>query len=62
MVWGVLGKAFQGNARFRLTERIEVHFYHVRMPTGSGREKMKARSLDVLSAIYRSIIGVNAAF
>ena len=32
------------------------------MPVGTGREKTKGRSLDVLSAIKRSIVVVKAAF
>jgi len=38
-----------------------VHLDHVRMPAGNGREKTKGRSLDLLSAIKRSIV-VKAAF
>jgi hypothetical protein len=38
VVWEVLGKVIQSNARFGLTNRIEVHVDHVRMPAGKGRE------------------------
>jgi hypothetical protein len=47
---------------FALTDRLEVHVDHVRMPAGNGREKTKGHSLDVLSAIKRSIVVVKAAF
>ena len=61
VVWGVLGKVTQSNARFGLADRLEVHLDHVRMPAGNGREKSKGRSLDVMSAIKRSIVVVKAA-
>ena len=62
VVWDVLGKVIQSNARFGLTDRLEVHLDHVRMPAGNGREKTKRRSLTVLSAIKRKIVVVKAAF
>jgi hypothetical protein len=64
VVWDVLGKVIQSNARFGLSDRLEVHLDHVRMPVGNGRmaDKTKGRSLDVLSAIKRSIVVVKAAF
>ena len=46
VVWGVLGKVFQSNARFGLSDRLEVRLDHVRMPAGNGRENTKGRSLD----------------
>jgi len=33
VVWSVLGKVIQSNARFAPTDRLEVHLDHVRMPT-----------------------------
>ena len=64
VVWDVLGKVIQSNARFGLTEHLEVHLDHVRMPSGNGKraEKTKGRSLDALSAIKRSIVIMKAAF
>ena len=32
VVWGVLRKVIQSNARFGLADRLEVHANHVRMP------------------------------
>jgi len=61
VVWSVLGKVVQSNARFGLSDRLEVHLDHVRMPAANGREKTKGQSLDVMSAIKKSII-VKAAF
>jgi hypothetical protein len=62
VVWDVLGKVIQSNARFGLSDRLEVRLDHVMMPAGNGREKTKGRSLDVLSAVKRSIVVVKAAF
>jgi hypothetical protein len=62
VVWDVLGRFIQSNARFGLTDRLEVYLDHVRMPAGNGREKTKGWSLDVLSAIRKSIVVVKAAF
>ena len=64
VVWAVLGKVIQSNARFGLSDHLEMHLDHVRMPVGKGKlaEKTKGRSLDVLSAIKKSIVVVKAAF
>jgi len=32
LVWDVLGNALHSNAKFVLTDRLELHFFHVRMP------------------------------
>jgi hypothetical protein len=62
VVWDVLGKVIQSNARFGLTDRLEVRLDNVRMPDGNGREKTRGRSLDGLSTVKRSIGVVKAAF
>jgi hypothetical protein len=49
-------------ARLALTDRLEVHLDHVRVPAANGREKTKGRSISVLSAIKRSIVVVKTAF
>ena len=41
MVWSVLGKVIQSNARFALTGRLDVHLDHVRMPVGNGGVQTK---------------------
>jgi len=63
VVWAVLGKLIQSNARFALSDRLEVHLDFVRTPAGNGKrvEKTKGRSLNVLSAIKKSIVRVKAA-
>jgi hypothetical protein len=62
LIWAVLSKVIQSNARFGLTDRLE-HLDHVRIPVGNGKsaEKTKGRSLDVLSGI-KSTVAVKAAF
>ena len=57
-------EVIQSNARFALTDRLEVHLDHVRMPAGNGKmaEKTKGRSISVLSAIKTSIVTVKAVF
>jgi len=62
VVCGVLAKVIQSNARFCLTDRLEVHLDHVRMPAGNGKraEKTRGRSLDVMSALKKSVVGVKA--
>jgi len=46
VVWSVLGKVIHSNSRFALTDRLEVHLDHFRLPAVNGREKPKFRSLD----------------
>ena len=41
VVWGVQGKVVQCNARFGLSDRLEVNLEHIRMPGGNGSEKGK---------------------
>ena len=41
LVGYIFSKVIQSNSRFVLTDRLEVHLDHVRMPTGNGREKPK---------------------
>ena len=60
--WAVLSKVIKSNARFGLTDHMEVHLDHVRILVGNGKsaEKTKGRSLDLLSSIKRSIVAVKA--
>ena len=64
VVWDVLGKVIQSNARFALCDQLEVHLDHVRMPAGNGKaaEKTKGRPIGLMSAIKKSIVTVKAAF
>jgi hypothetical protein len=60
-VWGILGKIVQSNARFGLTDQLEVRLDHVKMPVGNGGVKTKGRSIDIISAVKKSIVVVKAA-
>jgi hypothetical protein len=64
VVWGVLEKVVQTNSWFGLSDRLEVHLDHVRMPVGNGKtaEKTKGRSLDVLRVIKKGIVKVKEVF
>lgn len=55
VVWDVLRKVIQSNARFGLTDRLDEHLDHARMPAVNSKraEKTKGCSLTVLSAIKR---------
>ena len=48
VVWDVLGKVNQSNARFGLADRLEVQLDHVTMPAVNSKsaEKTNGRSLD----------------
>lgn len=60
---GLLSKAIQTSVRFGLSDRLEVHLDHFRMPAGNGRlvEKTIGRSLDVMSDMKKNIVFVKAA-
>jgi len=60
VVWSILGNFVHSNARFGLSDSLEVHLDHVNLPAGNGREKTKGRSLDVMSAIKKSIVAKTA--
>ena len=55
VVWGILGNIVQSNATFSITDRLELHLDHIRMPAGKGKmpEKTKWRSLDVLRTLKK---------
>ena len=44
VVWGVLGKVVQSDAMLGLSDRIEIHFDHVRMPAGNGKGAVKTKN------------------
>jgi len=47
VIWAVHGKVIQTDARFGLSDRLEVHVDHVRMLAGNGIVRTKGRSLDL---------------
>jgi len=51
----------QSIARYGLSDHLEVHLDHVRMPAGNGGVRTKGRSLDVMSLIKYNIVTVKAA-
>jgi hypothetical protein len=51
VVLSLLGKVIQINAMFSLTDRLEVHLDHVRMPVGNVGLKVTGRSLGILSVM-----------
>ena len=64
LIWAVFWKVIQSNAKFGLTDRLEVHLDHVRIPVGNFKldEKTKGQSLDIMSTIKKSVVAVKAAF
>jgi hypothetical protein len=38
VVWDVLGKVIHSNARFGLSDRLELRLDHVTMPAGNGKK------------------------
>jgi hypothetical protein len=56
VVWCVLVKVIQSNARIVLNDRLKVHLEHVRMPNGNGGVKTKGLSLYLMSAIKKNIV------
>ena len=53
VVWAVLAKVIQSNARFDLSDRLEVYLDHVSVPAVNGGVRTKGRSLDIMSAIKK---------
>ena len=43
LIWAVLSKVIQSNARFGLTHRLEVHLDYVRIPVGNGKSAEKTK-------------------
>ena len=61
VVWAVLGKVIQSNARFGLSDLLEVHLDLVRMPAANSGVRTKGRLLNVMRAIKNSIVTVKSA-
>jgi hypothetical protein len=43
VVWDVLGKVIHSNARFGLSDRLEVRLDHITMPPGNGKVLRRRR-------------------
>jgi hypothetical protein len=61
LIWNVLGRVTQSNARFGAMDRLIVTVNSVKMPVGfGGGIKTKGRQLSVMAHLKRSIIEVKA--
>jgi hypothetical protein len=60
LIWNVLGRVTQSNARFGATDRLIVTVHFVKMPVGFGGIKTKGRQLSVMAHLKKSIIEVKA--
>jgi len=62
MIWSVLGKVAQSNARFIALDKLIMTVHSVKMPVGNGREGIvaKGRSLETMVHLKRSIVEVKA--
>jgi len=56
----VVWKVIQSNARFGLSDPLELHLDRLRMRADNGRVRTKGRSFNVMSVIKRSIVRVKA--
>jgi hypothetical protein len=60
VVWSVLEKVTQSNARFNALDRLVIIMHSVRIPVGFGRVTTKGRQISVMAHLKRSIIEVKA--
>jgi hypothetical protein len=60
VIWNVLGRVAQSNARFDALDRLIVTVHSVKMPVGFGGIKTKGRQLSVMAHLKKSIIEVKA--
>jgi hypothetical protein len=61
VIWSVLGKVAQSNARFNALDKLIMTVHSVKMPIGNGRGiTAKDRSLETMVRLKRSIVEVKA--
>jgi len=60
VIWLVLGKVVQSNARFNALDKLVMTVYSVEMPIGHGRIALKGRPLENMVHLKRSIVEVKA--
>ena len=61
IMWSVLGKVAQSNARFNDLDKLIMTVHSVKMPIGNGRViTAKGRSLETMVRLKRSIVEVKA--
>jgi hypothetical protein len=56
VIWNVLGRVAQSNARFNVTDKLIVTVHSVKMPGGFGGVKTNGRQLSVMAHLKKSII------
>jgi hypothetical protein len=62
VIMELLGKVIQSNARFGLSDRLEIHCDYVTLPSGNGKRalKTKGQTLNKLSHNKKSIVRVKS--
>ena len=60
VIWKVLEKVAQSNARFEAFDKLVFHVDIVHMPSGNGGVKEKGRSVENLSYLKKSIVTVKS--
>jgi hypothetical protein len=60
VVWSVLEKVTQSDARFNAVDRLVIIMHSVRIPVGFGRVTTKGRQISVMAHLKRSRIEVKA--
>jgi len=60
VIWSVLGKVAQSNARFNALDKLVMTVHSVKMPIGHGRIATKGRPLENMVHLKRSIVEVKA--
>jgi len=60
VIWSVLGKVAQSNARFNALDKLIMTVHSVKMPIGHGRFAAKGRQLETVVRLKRGIVEVKA--
>jgi len=60
VIWSVLGKVAQSNARFNALDKLVLTVHSVKMPIGHCRITTKGRPLETMAHQKRSIVVVKA--
>jgi len=61
VIWSILGKVAQSNARFNALDKLIMTVHSVKMPVGNGRGiTAKSRPLETMVHLKRSIVQVKA--
>jgi len=58
VIWSVLGKVAQSNARFNALDKLMMTIHSVKMPVGNGKKAIvaKGRPLETMVHLKRSIV------